>query len=390
MTRGTDVTEMKRIYRTAVAADFPDHFTFQFTKTGDLRYGENPNQPGAVYTLQGTSLAQLTNIHLAKTGKGGLSATNLMDVTHALTILKYFSEPAVAVMKHLIPSGFATASPAEKSLRGLYYNARNADARSAYGSVVVFNRPVDIPTALELLTTYVEGVAAPEYEEGVVAILKQKPDLRVVLFGNLDKIPKFVGDDVGGIYDIKILADGSAIIQQPYLTSIRGVSDLIIDPLVKKDGKEHFVARDPTLSELSDLLTAWYINFGVRSNGIVIVKDGVTLSIGTGQQERVGAVENAILKAYQKALDRASISCHHSLFNWIGFARTQNLFPLKGAAVSSDAFFPFRDSIDLLAEHGVTAVVQPGGSVRDSEVIDAVNEHKMAMAFTLERCFAHF
>ena len=393
MARGTDVTELKRTYRTPLEEELPDQLTIHLEKESGLRYGENPNQPAALYGFKGISLAELTNIRLVKSGKGGLSATNVMDVTRALDILKYFDTPSVAVMKHLIPSGFATQSEGN-SLDAVYRRARDVDARSAFGSVVVLNRALDTPTAEALLETFVEAVAAPEFEQRTMDILERKKDLRALLYSSLDKLPKFTGDDIEGLYDLKVLPTGRVVVQKPYLTSIKGPEDLILDPLVRKkdteSGKEttFVVKRDPTQKELKDMLTAWYVNLGVRSNGIVLVRDGVTTAVSAGQQERVGAVEQAIIKAYQKAMDREGI-----VYDPIeGGAQREKLStnPLKGAVISSDAFFPFRDSIDICARHGITAVIQPGGSIRDYEIIQAVNEHDMAMAFTLERCFGHF
>lgn len=385
MARGTDVSGMTRTYRTAIEGDFSDDLNIELRKEADLRYGENPMQPAAVYRFKGSNLAEFTDIKLAKSGKGGLSATNFMDVTRAIDILKYFQNPSVAVMKHLVPSGFATQNR-EVSLDNLYRKARDADARSAFGSVVVFNKPVTKDCANALLESYVEGIASPEYEEGAMEILEEKKDLRVMKYSNLDKLPKFVGDDTFGLYDLKVLPTGRVIVQKPYLTSIKSIADLVLDPMIK--GK--FVERDPTEKELKDMLTAWYVNFGVRSNGIVFVKDGVTIAVGSGQQERVGAVEQAIVKAYQKYMDREKIS-YASLH---GILTKDELSipiqPLNGAVCSSDAFFPFRDSIDTMAKVGVIGVIQPGGSIRDEEIIEAVNENKMAMAFTLERCFGHF
>ncbi|MBI4150447.1 IMP cyclohydrolase [Candidatus Woesearchaeota archaeon] len=384
--RGTDVTDAKRAYRTVTEQVFPNELMIYFRKEGNLRYGENPNQGAAIYTFNNSPLAALTQVHMVKSGKGGLSATNLMDVTRALDILKYFDAPSVAVMKHAVPSGFATQHDGT-SLDQLYILARDADARSAFGSIVVLNRPLDKATAEVLTSTFVEGVAAPEFEAGALAILDSKKDLRAIMYSNIDKLPKFVGDNAQGIYDIKVLPTGRVIVQSPYLTSIRGPSDLIFDAMVKKDDQLYFVERDPTENELRDMLTAWYVLLGVRSNGIVFVKDGVTVAVGSGQQERVGAVEQAILKAYQKAMDREGLR-----YDPLTFTSTLPLStpPLGGAVMASDAFFPFRDSIDLAARVGVTAIIQPGGSARDYEVIQAVNEHKMSMALTLERCFGHF
>lgn len=253
---------------------------------------------------------------------------------------------------------------------------------------------MDVSTAEEITKTFVECVAAPGFEEGTIEILGRKKDIRAVCFSNLDKLPKFVGDNVEGLYDIKILPTGRAIVQKPYLSRIRGPEDLVLKPLVKRVDKrtgvekEYVVEREPTSAELRDLLTAWYVNIGVRSNGIVFVKNGVTVAISSGQQERVGAVEHAIIKAYQKAMDKEKIS-----YDPLEGASARNKLsanPLERAVVSSDAFFPFRDSIDLIARVGVTAIIQPGGSLNDHEVIEAVNEHKMAMVYTLERCFGHF
>ena len=384
---GTDVSDFKRTYREATEGEFPYQLTIELQREAPLRYGENPNQPAAVYSFKGSSLAEFTNIHLAKSGKGGLSATNFMDVTRAMGFLKFFDMPAVAVMKHLIPSGFARQHEGNDQA-AQYLLARDADARSAFGSVAVFNRPVEKATAEALMSTYVEGVAAPDFEEGALGILERKNDLRVIFFSNLDRLPRFTGDDVGGLYDLKVLPTGRVVVQAPYLSSIRGVQDLILDPMVKHEGKDYEVQHPPTEQEIEDMVTAWHINIGVRSNGIVLVKDGVTLAVGSGQQERVGAVEQAIVKAYQKAMDRRGIKYDFRKGTLDAFALSAH--PLAGSVCSSDAFFPFRDSIDCLANARVAAVIQPGGSVRDYEVIQAANEYKMAMAFTLERCFGHF
>jgi phosphoribosylaminoimidazolecarboxamide formyltransferase/IMP cyclohydrolase len=362
----------------------PDEYNLYLEKEADLKYGENPMQAAGVFKFSGSNLADLTNIRLAKSGKGGISATNFMDVARAMDGLKYFPAPSVAVMKHLIFSGFATQN-GTTSLDNLYRSARYTDARSAYGSVIVFNRPLSIDCAHALLESYVEGVAAPEYEEGAMGILETKKDLRVMQFSNLDKLPKFVDDDTQGLYDIKALPTGRAIVQTPYLTSIKGVEDLVLDPMI--NGR--FVKRDPTQEELKDMLTAWYINFGVRSNGIVFVKDGVTLAVGSGQQERVGAVEQAIVKAYQKYMDRNNIP-YNPLHGILSKDGTIVNSPLKGAVCSSDAYFPKRDCIDLMASVGISGVIQPGGSIHDEEIIEAVNENNMSMPFTLERCFGHF
>ncbi|MBS3144126.1 IMP cyclohydrolase [Candidatus Woesearchaeota archaeon] len=395
MTRGTDVTDFQRTYRTARTEEFPETLQLELVRQASLRYGENPNQPGAIYHFKDSTLAPLVNIRLAKTGKAGLSATNYMDITRALQVLKFFTQPAVAVMKHLIPSGFAKQVDGE-SLDELYKKARDADARSAFGSVVVFNRRVDAAAATELMTTYVEGVAAPSFTADALKILGEKQDLRLILYDHLDRIPKFTSSLIQGrvnrmqIPELKGLPTESVLAQAPYLSSIRSPRDLIVDPLVRTpDGKSFVVKRNPTPRELDDMITAWYVNVGaVRSNGIVIVKNGVTLAVSSGRTERVGAVEQGLVQGYQKAMDQAGIK-----YNPLNGARERHRLkhnPLEGAVLSSDAFFPKPDSIELLGRCGISAIIQPGGSKRDSEIIAAANKYKMAMAFTLERCFGHF
>lgn len=419
MAIGTDITSMQRKYRQRNEGEFPEALVLELIRELDLRYGENPNQAAAIYRLNTQSnqsiqsenrisLAEFTNIRLAKSGKQGLSATNYMDVTRALDILKFFDKPSVAVMKHAIPSGYGVSDTSDafdvsdmtdtyatqhgnNSLDRTYVAARDADARSAFGSVVVTNSPLDKSTAQAIVSTYVEVVACPEFEEGAMGILEQKKDLRAIFFSNIDQIPKYVGDDTQGIYDIKGLSTGRILVQEPYLTSIRSANDLVLDPMVSQNGQNYVVERIPTERELNDMLTAWYVNIGVRSNGIVIVKDGVTVSVGSGQQERVGAVEQAIIKGMQKAFDREGIK-YDWRYGMTGYMKLNkiNKNPFAGAVCSSDAFFPFADSIERLTQAGVTSVIQPGGSIRDYEVIDAANKHNMAMAFTLERCFGHF
>jgi len=377
------INDLKKIYRTVNSGDFPEEIILNLKKVDDLRYGENPNQPGAIYKF-GNGLAELINLRLLKSGKGGASATNILDVTHALEILKFFEGVSCAVMKHLIPSGFSTGD----ELVEVYKKARDTDARSAFGSVVVFNKEVDKKTAEEIMTSYVEAVAAPSFEKEAEEILSSKKNMRLFLFSNLDKIPKFSGDDVRGIFDLKVMSTGNLVVQVPYLSKIKGRDDLILQPMIENEDGEIGVNREPTEQELKDLLTAWYINIGVRSNGIVIVKNGTTLAVGSGQQERVGAVEQAIIKSYQKAMDREGIS--YNSMNVVAEKDKLSENPLKGAVLASDGFFPFRDSIDTVKDHGISAVIQPGGSVKDLELIEAVNEHGMAMVFTTERCFGHF
>jgi phosphoribosylaminoimidazolecarboxamide formyltransferase/IMP cyclohydrolase len=219
----------------------------------------------------------------------------------------------------------------------------------------------------------VECVIAPSYTEFALAVLRRNEgtkklnnSIRVARVANIDQIPKFIGDNITGLYNIRNLADGTLTFEVPYLTRIRSAADFVTDPMVvDKDGKEHVATTQVPKELLDDCLTAWYLNINTRSNGIVFVGDGMALAVGTGQQERIGAVEQAIEKAKQKG---------HSL---------------EGAVMSSDAFFPQRDCIDAVAAEGVKAIVWPAGSQNDSLVIDAANEHGIALLATLERCFLH-
>lgn len=381
------VDNLKSMYSTANTGSYAQSITIKLEKEFDLRYGENPNQQAGAYMLAESDIAKLTDIKIIKSGKGGVSANNLMDVARAFEILKFFKKPSVSVMKHLNPSGFATQFK-NNDLKQIYINARDTDARSAFGSVVVFNSEVDEETAKEINASFVEMVAAPSYKKEALEVFETKKNLRVMTFANIDKIPKFEGDDTKGLHDLKALPSGRVIVQKPYLSTIKGPENLVLKPTLEKDGKEYSVEKTPTDDEMDDLLTAWYVNIGVRSNGIVIVKDGVTVCVGSGQQERIGAIEQAIIKAYQKAMDNENIE--YDPINGAYDKGKLSKNPLEGAVMSSDAFFPFRDSIDIIAKHGIKAIIQPGGSMRDNEVIEATNDNKVSMVFTKERCFGHF
>lgn len=381
----TDISNLKKVYRTATASEqFPEFIEMNFgngmkkysrVKWNDndgnifpTRYGTNPNQPCAFYKEVGNENTPLGSLRFLKMGKGGPSLTNLQDIEHALQILKYFPQPAVTIMKHLNPSGVAVQQNKNVSLKTLFQQARNCDERAAFGGVIVLNTNVDAETADEIMKSFFEVVAAPSFNDEALEILHNtkrygvNKDIRIVTFSHLDSLPKFDGDDVKDFIVPKMFADGSVALEIPFVTSIRSKENLILDATVG----DVAVKRIPTEKEIEDMLTAWYITINVRSNAIVFVNNGITIAIGTGQQERIGAVEQAIAKAKQKG---------HSL---VGFA------------MASDAFFPSRDSIDAVAKEGVTAIIFPGGSINDAEIIKAANEHNIALAITGERCFAHF
>ncbi|MCE5271156.1 IMP cyclohydrolase [bacterium] len=363
------------IYFTASGKVFPEKVDFlgqAYEKIEDLRYGTNPNQGAAFYRPAGAGLLVLGSMQILKSGKGGLSQTNLEDMHHALNIVKYFDRPAVAVMKHLNPSGAAVQFRGETQVE-VYRKARDADSRAAFGSVVAFNTQVTAAAAEEIMGTVVEAVVAPAYESAALAAFEdyqrfgRNRHIRVVKVDNLDKLPRFEGDNTEGHLEVKVFGDGSLVLAEPFLSSIRGPQDLVPAEAENSEGQKIVCATAPTPDQMQDLLFGWYVNFNVRSNGVIIVRDGVTLAVGTGQQDRVGAVEQAIEKA-------------------VTYAGAESL---RGSAISSDGFFPFRDSIDRLAEAGISSVIQPGGSLRDWEVVEACNEHGIAMVFTGERCFSH-
>jgi phosphoribosylaminoimidazolecarboxamide formyltransferase/IMP cyclohydrolase len=259
-------------------------------------------------------------------------------------------------MKHVNPSGVAVRNKSDESLKETYIKARDCDARAAFGSVVGFNREVDVGTAEEIMSTYVEAVVAPGYEEGCIEHFKEKKNFRVIQVNGMYEASRFAGDPLYPL-DISVQTDGSMILQAPMLTKIRGPEDL-----------EFVTEREATPQELKDLIFSWYVCMNVRSNGVVLSKNGATLGIGTGQQDRVTAVKLAL----EKPVDQG----HGD--------------EVPGSVLASDGFFPFSDSIELLAKYGVSVCVQPGGSIRDKSVIKACDESDIAMAFTGERCFRHF
>jgi len=367
--------DLKKMYRTRTEGNFPDTFEVMgraYEKVEDLRYGTNPHQPAAFYRPANGEGLVLGRYEILKTGKGGLSQTNLEDMHHAVGILKFMPRPACAVMKHCNPSGVAIKA-GDQALVDTYRRARDADAQAAFGSVVVFNVEVDGATAEEIMTSIVEGVAAPAFTDEALAALndfdrfKKNKALRIVKLPDLSVLPKYL-EDGGSAYEMKVFDDGSIVLAQPYLSRVKSAADLV--PAYNDHAKKGRIdiARQATERELDDLLFAWYVNIHVRSNGVVIAKNGQTLAVGTGEQDRVGAVQQAILKAKEKYKGDET---------------------LAGAVMASDGFFPFRDAVDAATAAGITALAQPGGSIGDYEIIEACNETQAAMVFTLERCFSH-
>ncbi len=367
--------DLKAMYRTRTEGNFPetvDVLGRTLTKVEDLRYGTNPHQPAAFYRPQDANGLVLGAYQLLKTGKSGLSQTNIEDMHHAIGILKYLAQPSCAVMKHCNPSGVAMEVDGIP-LVDVYRRARDADAQAAFGSVVAFNRTVDAETAAEIMGTIVEGVVAPGYDDDALEAFndfdrfKRNKQIRIIKVPPLESLPRYM-DEGTDVLEMKVFDDGSMVLAKPYLSIVKSTADLI-PASCDHDKKGHIdIARAATERELNDLLFAWYVNIHVRSNGCVIARNGQTLAVGTGEQDRVGAVQQAVVKAREKYTGSES---------------------LDGAVLASDGFFPFRDAIDAAANAGISAFAQPGGSVNDYDVIVACNELNCSMVFTQERCFSH-
>ncbi len=344
----------------------------KYLKVEDLRYGTNPHQPAAFYKPEGV-VSPIGDMKILKNGKSGLSQTNLEDISYALNIVKFFDTPACAVMKHVNPSG-AAVQCGDESVKEVYIKARDCDARAAFGSAVAFNVSVDVETAKEIMSSFVECVVAPSYADGALEIFndqesfKLNKHIRIIEAVNFESIPKYTGDTSHIHNSVKVLADGCLVIAAPLTTSLKSVDDLKVAEGENKRCGFRKSEKQATDQQLKDLLAAWYFNLNVRSNGVVIVKDGQTISVGTGEQDRVGAVEQAIWKYQNKYEGEAT---------------------LDGAVMASDGFFPFEDGVEVAAEAGITAVIAPAGSLRDADVIKRANELGVALIHAPERIFSH-
>ncbi|MCW5804283.1 MAG: bifunctional phosphoribosylaminoimidazolecarboxamide formyltransferase/IMP cyclohydrolase [Deltaproteobacteria bacterium] len=325
--------------------ELPDTLGFQWRRLYELRYGENPHQRAAFYADARSPLATPASdrptIATAEVlGGKQLSYNNILDLDAALGLVLEFDEPAAVVVKHNNPCGVAI----DATCAAAYVRAREADATSAFGGIVAVNREVDAELARLLVETFLECVVAPGYSAEAREALAGKKNLRLVRASGAWKAPT---DAVA--WSIRTIA-GGALVQ----TVDHGMVDLAAARVATK--------RAPDDGERRDLAFAWRVAKHVKSNAIVFARDGVSVAIGAGQMSRVDSVRICERKAGDK---------------------------LRGAVVASDAFFPFRDGVDVLASAGAVAVVQPGGSVRDEEVIAAADEHRLAMLFTGMRHFRH-
>ncbi len=424
------MSDLKDMYRTIVADGFPDTMTITLGESvltykkrtwemaGEvrgLRYGENPDQPAALYEFvkgdnsvagltwrnpgQGI-VSALTEEQMVQSGKHP-GKTNLTDVDNACNILQYLSaRPAAAILKHNNPCGAAWADSLSEALDKAFW----CDRIAAFGGAVVVNRPLDKACAELIASQYFEVVAAPSFEEGVIDIIKARKNLRIFELPGLASLETLCGIPM---LDFKSLTDGGIVIQKSFVNRIRTAADFIPATGATKDGSV-FTARKPSAREADDLLFAWAVESGVTSNSVIFARDGATVAIGTGEQDRVGCAELAIHKAYTKYADMLAFRRHglslyelqqKALADEASAAALEDIQRetrnakggLAGSVVVSDGFFPFRDGVDVVMAQGVTAIAHPGGSIRDWEVVQACNEHQpqVAMVYTGQRSFKH-
>ncbi len=429
------MSNIKEMYSTILGDNFPMEMKISFgnqtlvyrKKTWEIkqedgsvvergvRYGENPDQEAALYELVGGNLvlgdcsyitpynglvSSITAEDMLQVGKHP-GKINLTDVDNGLNIIKYLTErPAAVILKHNNPCGAAYGN----SLAKAFDRANRSDRIAAFGGAVVLNRPCDKETAVLLAENYLEVVCAPDFEEGALDLLKKRTNLRVIRISGIERLSDF---ELYRYVDFKSLIDGGIIVQQSPVNSIRAAQDL--QPAVASwKGKEYRCQRAPTEQEIDDMIFGWAVEHGVTSNSVLYVKDGCTVGIGTGEQDRVGVAEIAVHKAYIKyadilCFDRFDISYADLTLAIEKGKRDQadkeeidakvraDRANLPGSVMISDAFFPFRDGADIGIRQGVSAILQAGGSMRDFETIEACNEAtpQVAMMFTGQRSFKH-
>ncbi|MFP4362857.1 MAG: IMP cyclohydrolase [Spirochaetia bacterium] len=367
-----------------------------------LRYGENPGQEAALYKLINgnlllgeTKIIQPGNylasdIELVQSGKHP-GKTNITDVDNALNILRYFQDtPCTVIVKHNNPCGVAIG----ESLAESYTKALMADRIAAFGGAIAVNRELDLETAKRIAESYSEVVAAPDFAPGVMDIFSKKKNLRVIKIENMKNLHTFIGQR---FLDMKSLIDGGMVVQWSFVPKTLKKEDLVPAQTVYK-GTEYDINRMPTEGEYKDMLFGWFVETGITSNSVIYVKDGVTVGIGTGEQDRVGVAEIARDKAYKRLAERICWERHKTTLALLGDESKQETIlaeageqkgGLSGSIMVSDAFFPFRDGVDVGIREGITAIIQPGGSMRDYESIQACNEADVAMMFTGQRSFKH-
>src|SRR6186713_11469 len=322
------------------AASFPATLPLVYEKIQDLRYGENPHQKAAFYREPGASGSCVANATMLQ-GKE-LSFNNIADTDTAIECVRVFHEPACVIVKHANPCGVGTAV----LLAEAYDRAYRTDPTSAFGGIIAFNRELDATTASAIVDRqFVEVLAAPAVSPAAAKVLAGKPNVRVLVLGDLKQIPP-------GELEYRSVTGG--LLVQTRDTGM--VSEAALTVVTR---------RKPTPAELVDLMFAWRVAKFVKSNAIIFAHDRMTIGVGAGQMSRVYSTRIAAIKAADEQLE------------------------VSGSVMASDAFFPFRDGLDVAAEYGIRAVIQPGGSKKDPEVIAAADEHDIAMVFTGMRHFRH-
>ncbi|MEE4356992.1 MAG: IMP cyclohydrolase [Desulfococcaceae bacterium] len=413
--------DLKQMYKTIVDEHFPARMEITFADdekrqtlfyekvmwTIDgvqkgIRYGENPGQEAALYRLLNGNLVLgeteiiqpgqylASDIELLQSGKHP-GKTNLTDTDNSLNILRYFKDkPTAVIVKHNNPCGVARGA----SLEEAYHRAYMADRVAAFGGCIALNRSIDRATAQAVSDQYAEVVVAPDFEEGTLDILARRKNLRVIRIGNIEKLQNFIGKR---FVEFKSLIDGGHIVQWSFVPQARSRADLKIAEC-EYQGNIYRVKREPTEKEYADMLFGWLVESGITSNSVIYVKDEVTVGIGTGEQDRVGVAEIARDKAYRKLADRYCFEEMKIPYNELKDEEKKAAIDervrkekggLIGAAMVSDAFFPFRDGIDVGIREGVRAVIQPGGSGNDYQSIEACNEADVTMVYTGQRSFKH-
>jgi len=408
------------MYRTINPDDFPRNMSITFwdeqqTQTmvyekvtwtinneeRGLRYGENPDQQAALYRPVNGNLCLgdvecispgkwlASDLDLLQSGKHP-GKINVTDVDSALNILRFLNEdPACVIVKHNNPCGVARGESTANSFKRCYL----ADRVAAFGGAVAMNREVDAETAEMISAAYVEVVAAPGYAEGVVGMLAKRKNLRIVRVRNMERLRDFRG---ARVVEYRTLIDGGIVAQWSQVPLAHSPDDYTLASTVSNDQRIE-IKRSPRPDELDDMHFGWMVQFGVTSNSVIYVRDGVTIGIGTGEQDRVGVAEIARDKAYRKLADRYAweqtgrplLELEESAQTPFRERAVEEHGGLPGAVMVSDAFFPFADGVRVGIREGVTGVIQPGGSMRDREVIEECNKAGVTMLFTGQRNFRH-
>ena len=420
------MSDLKKMYSTLLGDSFPPEMRLSFgeqtliyrkrtwaiknaegqLEERGLRYGENPDQEAALYELVNGNLV-LGDCKFIEPGKGLVSAItaedmlqvgkhpgkiNLTDVDNGLNIIKYFMDsPAAVILKHNNPSGAACGD----SLATAYQRANDCDRIAAFGGAVVVNRALDRESAEAMAANYLEVVAAPDFEEGTLAILASRKNLRIIKIAGIARLAEY---ENARFLDFKSLIDGGLIVQQSAVNGIRKATDLLPARCNYK-GKDYACERQPDEREIRDMIFGWAVEHGVSSNSVLFVKEGCTVGIGAGEQDRVGVAEIAVLKAYRNTAHKLAQETFGKGYAELGTsekaeidAKVQaNKAGLQGSVMISDAFFPFRDAADVGIREGVSAILQAGGSIRDFESIEACNQARpqVAMLFSGRRAFKH-